>query len=118
MLRLSPNVTRAVLQLVCALVLFAQHVALAHSVLHAYRHGLAQQELGVQVDRSHRQHAPKVSKLCAFDAMLGQVLGCASPPADFSASTQVRSECVAFIGHRTHSGEFLAPLSRGPPPLS
>ena len=116
--RLPLHVKRALLQLMCALMLFAQHVALAHSVLHAYKDRLAQQELGVQIDRSDRGHAPKLSKLCAFDAVLGQVLGCAIPSAHFFCSSEVGSESALLNPYCFHSSEFLAPHSRDPPPLS
>jgi len=114
-LRPSAPVKRALLRLVCALLLFAQHLGLAHAVLHAYRPLPVQQQDGVQSERFHGPHAPKLSKLCAFDAVFGQVLGAAPPPVQFSA-VQPASSTTTLQGHcALVVVQFLAPLSRGPP---
>jgi hypothetical protein len=115
MLRPSAPVKRALLRLLCALLLFAQHLGLAHAVLHAYKAVPVQQQDGVQSERSQGPHAPKLSTLCAFDAVFGQVLGAAPPPAHFSAvlpastTSGLQARCAFVLV------EFLAPLSRGPP---
>jgi hypothetical protein len=103
------------LQLACALLLFAQHLGLAHAVLHAYQHLPAHQQNGVQSERSHGPHAPKLSKLCAFDAVFGQVLGAAPPAAHFSSFQSASAEVSAHVHCALVLVEFLAPLSRGPP---
>jgi hypothetical protein len=116
MLRSSLPVQRALLRIACALLLFAQHVGLAHAVLHAYKHvPPMQQQDGVQTERSQGPHAPKLSKLCAFDAVFGQVLGAAPPPVHSSAVPPASTETAVQVPHTRVVVEFLAPLSRGPP---
>jgi hypothetical protein len=115
MLRSPFPVKRALLRIACALLLFAQHLGLAHAVLHAYKHVPVQQQDGVQSERSQAPHAPKFSKLCAFDAVFGQVLGAAPPPMHFSALQPASTQTAAQPQRARVVVEFLAPLSRGPP---
>jgi hypothetical protein len=103
------------LRLACALLLFAQHLGLAHAVLHAYKHVPSQQQDGIQSERSQGPHAPKFSKLCAFDAVFGQVLGAAPPPMYFAALPLASTDAPAELRRASVIVEFLAPLSRGPP---
>ena len=114
MLRSLP-VKRALLGIACALLLFAQHLGLAHAVLHAYKQLPSQQQDSVQNERSQGSHAPKFSKLCAFDAVFGQILGAAPPPMHFSALTPASTAAAAQPLNAPVVIEFLAPLSRGPP---
>jgi hypothetical protein len=106
---------RALLQLACALLLFAQHLGLAHAVLHAYKHLPTQQQNGVKGERTHGPHAPKLSKLCAFDALFGQVLGAAPPTSNFSSPRPALAATTEHVPCALIRVEFLAPLSRGPP---
>jgi hypothetical protein len=106
---------RALLQLACALLLFAQHLGLAHAVLHAYKHLPRQQHNAVQGERTQGPHAPKLSKVCAFDALFGQVLGAAPPTPYFSSSRSALAQLVEHVPCAFVRIEFLAPLSRGPP---
>ena len=117
MLNAALRVKRVLLGLLCALMLFAQHVALSHAVWHAYQHRPAQDQNGFQSDRQDRPSAPKVSKLCALDAAFGQVLGCAPPTAHSFPAKSASAETPLHAFGGVAAVEFLAPLSRGPPSL-
>jgi hypothetical protein len=106
------GVTRALLQLVCALLLLAQHVGLAHAVWHAAQ-GLP---VHVAADASGEAPAPsEASKLCPLDAAFGQVLG-AGPNAclEFHAISPAVQAPVHAVGSfaTLHTP---TPRSRGPP---
>jgi hypothetical protein len=105
------------LQLVCALLLFAQQLSLAHAVFHAYKHLPAHEQSGVQTDRPDRPHAPKLSKLCEFDAVFGQVLGGAPPTTHFLSLLGASTETAARVRCGFVAVGSLAPRSRGPPSL-
>ena len=106
---------RAFLRLVCALLLFAQQAGLVHAVLHAAHQGQAQER---RLDeRSGESSEGQLSRVCALDAALSQVLG-GAPLASHSfapaaLSTEISSSaCGAFV-----TLESPAPRSRGPPSL-
>ncbi|MGZ5224544.1 MAG: hypothetical protein ACXWCS_10270 [Burkholderiales bacterium] len=86
-----------------------------HAVLHAYKHLPTQQQNGVQGERTQGPHAPKLSKLCAFDALFGQVLGAAPPTPYFSSPRPALAQVAEHVPCAFVRVEFLAPLSRGPP---
>lgn len=108
----STAFTRSTLGLVCALLLFAQQIGLAHAVWHATQQVPQPQSVA---ERSDAPKLPHASKLCPLDAALGQVLGIAGPTG-FSFD-------VAEAGEHTHDAAALVPASvpaprarsRGPP---
>jgi len=106
--------TRAVLGLVCALLLFAQQIGLAHAVWHATQQVPQQQAAGEKTDAPKLPHA---SKLCPLDAALGQVLGMAGPTCFSFALPQAdahKHACAALV---SVSVDAPSPRSRGPPAL-
>lgn len=115
-LRASNSFKRALLQLACALLLFAQHVGLAHAIWHAAQQLPAQQQRADE-RRSDRPISREVSRLCALDVAFAQVLG-AGPLSchDFSAEKPT-AETPAHVPGAFAAYESLTPRSRGPPSL-
>ena len=105
---------RALLLLVCALLLFAQHVGLAHALQHAAHPASDQQTLAHENDPSDSR---ELTTTCALDAVLAQVLG-AGPISAYAFSCETPS---------TNTPRHAAPgvarfdtptaRSRGPPAL-
>jgi hypothetical protein len=117
MFSMRPRVKRALLGVLCAFMLFAQHAALSHAVWHASQQAPAHEHDLLDSDPTHAPHAPELSRLCAFDAAFGQVLGGAPPSSHFLAPDTAVSE-TAVHAHRVFVAvDFLAPRSRGPPSL-
>lgn len=109
--------TRALLKLVCALLLFAQHVGLSHAIWHASR-DLPAQHHGLGEQQSHAPASPDAGKTCALDVAFAQVLG-GGPLASHAVPGQSPDVHIATI--RTYafvSFEKPSPRSRGPPALS
>jgi hypothetical protein len=113
------GVKRALVQLVCALLLLAQHVGLAHAVWHAAQNLPAQGQpartKAAQPADTPARTPSDVSKLCPLDAAFGQVLG-AGP----AACLQLHAEKSAAPAPLHASGSFATldtptPRSRGPP---
>lgn len=116
MLRTSHGHARALLKLVCALLLFAQHVGLSHAIWHAAR-DLPAQHQRLEEARGEAPASREVSRICALDVAFAQVLGggplachtfTAEKPPAHTATTHVQT----FV-----SFEKISPRSRGPPPL-
>jgi hypothetical protein len=117
MLRTPHGYKRALLKLVCALLLFAQHVGLSHAIWHASRDLPAQQQR-VGEQRSDAPASREVSRICALDVAFAQVLGggplaCHSFSVEKPAGHLTSQESYAFV-----SSEKPSPRSRGPPALS
>jgi hypothetical protein len=113
--RLSTACTRALLGIVCALLLFAQHVGLTHAVWHAAQNLPAHTALAD--DDSDSSGLPHASKLCPLDAALGQVLG-AGPVSGFAFDhLDDGASAPSFAAHAAPSLSVLTPRSRGPPAL-
>jgi hypothetical protein len=114
--RASSGVKRALLQLACAFLLFAQHMGLAHAIWHAAQQMPAQQQRADE-RRNDRPISREVSRLCALDVAFAQVLG-AGPLAghDFSAEKPTAETPVHALGAFATSETF-TPRSRGPPSL-
>ena len=113
---LATSFTRALLGIVCALLLFAQHVGLTHAVWHA-AHDLPHHAAALDQSDGDASGLPHASKLCPLDALLGQVLGAGPVSAfafDYSAGSASAPSCAA---HAVASLCALSPRSRGPPPL-
>jgi hypothetical protein len=107
---------RALLLLACALLLFAQHVGLAHAIWHAGQQ-LPSQQQRVEENRPDRPASREVSRLCTLDVAFAQVLG-AGPLSclHFTAAQPV----VESRGHTASvflARASLTPRSRGPPSL-
>jgi hypothetical protein len=116
MLQATTRARRAVLQLACALLLFAQHMGIAHAVWHA-AHNLPSQQQGLDRDRREAPAPAKASRLCALDAAFAQVLG-GGPLACHSFSAEKPpAEASAHVPSAFLSLEAPAPRSRGPPSL-
>jgi hypothetical protein len=107
---------RRLLQTGCIfLLLFAQQVALTHLLWHAQRSARVE-----RIDRSVAEtkqpaKAPHLAALCAFHALLGQVLGAASCDARTHERTFSTGEPPQHLARELVHPDFLAPLSRGPP---
>jgi hypothetical protein len=108
------RISHIVLGIACALIVFAQHAALAHAVWHAGQQLPQQQE---RLGESERPYAPELSRLCAFDAALGQILGCAPPPERFAPAATTTATHAPACAYDCAAAEVLAPHSRGPPAL-
>jgi hypothetical protein len=114
MLTLRLRLKRALLGVICGAMLFAQHIAVAHAVWHAYQQLPAQQD-AFESNRPDRPSAPELSKLCAFDAAFSQVLG-AAPPATYSFTANAGcSESAAREPRAFAAADLPRPRSRGPP---
>jgi hypothetical protein len=101
----------------CAVMLFAQHIALAHAVWHAHQQLPGQKQDAFESNRPDRPKAPELSKLCAFDAAFSQVLG-AAPPATHSFAADARTTEISAREHCAFSAaDRPRPRSRGPPSL-
>jgi hypothetical protein len=108
---------RAALGIVCALLLFAQQVGLAHSLWHATQK-IPQQAQALQ--KSGGQNAPALphaSRLCPLDAALGQVLGGAFTTAFTFDVAAADRHAPAYAARDSASPDPLTPRSRGPPVL-
>lgn len=106
------GLSRSIAAIACVWLLLAQHAGLAHAVWHAL-HGSPLQQQNVD-------GAPGTDSgvSCAFDAVLGQVLGgvASAPPPFFGEA--VDGDVVHFSLRGAVLARFTAPLSRGPPALS
>jgi hypothetical protein len=106
---------RTLLALVCALLLFAQYVGLAHALRHASNAlPVQQQQVAYEVDQSGSRD---FTATCALDAVLAQVLG-AGPISAYSFSCETPPpntprHAASDVAH------FDSPTarSRGPPTL-
>jgi hypothetical protein len=103
------------LRLVCALLLFSQHVGLVHAVVHAANHGSAQQGVEKRSDDAPAQG--KLSRICALDAALSQVLGGAPLACHAFGVEKPAPVLSAGVPGTFVSLEAPAPRSRGPPSL-
>ena len=113
--RSSTRLTRAALQALCALLLLAQHVGLAHAVWHAAEHLPAHEQPSHAHGEGERSSPAETSKLCALDAAFGQVLG-AGPLSCLDFRTESPSAAAPAHAHGVHvSLSALTPRSRGPP---
>ena len=111
----SSSTARALVRLVCVLLLFAQHAGLSHAVWHA-AHELAG---GIEThsDAEHGSGSPEASTQCALDAALGQVLGAApqaAPVFHLETADAHTAPTIAVFFAALHSP---TPRSRGPPAL-
>jgi hypothetical protein len=112
------RIKRAALQLVCALLLFAQYAGLTHAIWHAANHVPQYgQTLSGSGEPARTPASPDASRFCDLDAMLGQVLG-AGPIAAPAFHTHAPDAQTPWSAH----GDFatrdtLTPRSRGPPSL-
>jgi len=106
---------RTFLLLVCALLLFAQYVGLAHALRHATNAlPVQQQQVAYEIDQSGSRD---FTATCALDAVLAQVLG-AGPISAYSFSCEIPPphpprHAALGVAH------FDSPTarSRGPPAL-
>jgi hypothetical protein len=105
-----------VLGIACALLLLAQYAGIAHAVWHAYQQLPTQHEQNASGE--DRPYAPELTRLCAFDAAFGQVLGCAPPPQNLLSSSAAANVYAAPSPHTRAALEARSPRSRGPPALS
>ena len=109
--------TRALLGIVCALLLFAQQVGLAHSVWHAAHPHAAQQATDAAA-AGDSQSQPHASKLCVLDAVLGQVLGAGAVSGFTFALHPPQAHALHSELVDPASVHALTARSRGPPALS
>ena len=112
----APIVTRRLIRVLCALMLFAQQAALTHVAAHLPVAHPAQEQQVAQEDRDTRPGS-ELARLCDFDAAFGQLLsgGPATHHAVFSDSAVSHA---ALHRSRAHTAaDALTPRSRGPPVL-
>ncbi|HET7160374.1 MAG TPA: hypothetical protein VFI62_15350 [Burkholderiales bacterium] len=105
------------LQLVCALLLFAQQMGLSHAIWHAAQQRPAHEQGAgsAQHDDHSSQGSRDASSLCELDAVLGQVLGGAAlayPPFSAEKPDAQAPLHALVVNLTTHT---LTPRSRGPP---
>jgi hypothetical protein len=106
---------RAALGIVCALLLFAQQVGLAHSLWHATQK-IPQQAQALQETGGKDAPAfPHASRLCPLDAALGQVLGGAFTSAFTFDVAAADRHAPAYAARDSASPHPFPPRSRGPP---
>ena len=110
------SVNRGLIQVLCALVLFAQQAALTHLVWHAAAERSAQQDQ-VVAHGHDRTPAQKLAGLCAYDAAFGQVLGGAFAAAPAALPDTAASQAVLHPQAVFTAADALTPRSRGPPVL-
>jgi hypothetical protein len=115
--RSALRIKRAALQLVCALLLFAQYSGLTHAIWHAANH-IPQHGQALYDGRDGpTPAAPDASRLCALDAMLGQVLG-AGPALTVAFHTLTPDAQTPWSSHGDFDTRHTpTPRSRGPPSL-
>jgi hypothetical protein len=104
------------LRLVCVLLLFSQHVGLVHAVAHAAHDGSVKQQ-GVEQRSDNAPAQGTLSRICALDAALAQVLGGAPSACHAFAAEKPSPELSAGVPCTFVSLEAPAPRSRGPPSL-
>jgi hypothetical protein len=117
MMSLRPRLKRALLGVICAVMLFAQHIALSHAVWHAHQQFPGQAQDVFESDRPDRPSSPELSKLCAFDAAFSQVLGAALPATYFFTADAGCIESIAREHRSAAAADLPSPRSRGPPSL-
>jgi len=116
MMSFTSSVTKGLIHVLCAFVLFAQQGALTHVVWHAAA-GQSAQEHGAAVYEHERSPAPELTGLCVFDAAFGQVLG-GGPASHQSAYAETTaSQRALYHGRAYTAADALTPRSRGPPAL-
>ena len=111
----SVTVRRAFLAFACALLLFAQHVGLAHAIWHAAQRAPAEQRL-----EQRTREAPtsrEVSRLCALDVAFAQILGGGPPITHGFVAESRAAESWTHAPAAFFSPASFAPRSRGPPAL-
>jgi hypothetical protein len=114
----APNeFKRALLPLVCALLLFAQQMGLSHAIWHATQQRPVHEQGtdSAQYDDDSSHSSRDASSLCGLDAMLGQVLGGAALayPTFVAEKPDAHAPLHALVANlTTHT---LTPRSRGPP---
>ena len=115
--RAPDSVIRAAIQLVCALLLFSQHIGLTHAIWHAAEHRpLHEQGYGSAEDHDHGNPASRNgSNLCALDAVLGQVLGGAALAGSAFAAEKPLAHAPVHAPAAYATSDTLTPRSRGPP---
>ena len=107
---------RALLGIVCALLLFAQHVGLTHAIWHA-AHDRPHHAMASDQSDGDASGLPHASKLCPLDALLGQVLG-AGPVSAFAFDpVAAGASAPSCATHAVASLPAPSPRSRGPPAL-
>lgn len=116
MIFLPPSVTRGLIHVLCAFVLFAQQAALTHVASHLASAHPSAAEQAVHPDRDQAPES-ELARLCELDALFSQVLGGgpASHHAMFAANAV--SHTARHRGRAYTPADALTPRSRGPPVL-
>lgn len=110
---------RAAIQLVCALLLFAQHIGVTHAIWHAaQQRPLHEQGHGSALDQDYDSPESRdVSNQCALDALFGQVLGGAALAGSAFTAEKPLASVPAHAPAAYAASDTLTPRSRGPPAL-
>jgi hypothetical protein len=107
---------RRLMQLCCIfLLLFAQHTALTHALWHAQAQLSAGEVACATAQVTHDTGAPDAAALCAFDAVLGQMLGGVLAGSHAPLPPSAATAAPHRLARSSPTPQFLAPLSRGPP---
>jgi len=115
MMPLRSRLARALIQVLCALVLFAQQAALTHAVWHSAAGQAAQQD-----DAHAYEHEPapaRLAGLCAYDAAFGLVLGGACATVAVALPNAPVTQAALPPPDAFSPVDALTPRSRGPPIL-
>lgn len=115
MLPLRSRLARALIQVLCALVLFAQQAALTHAVWHSAAGEAAQRDDAHAYP--HERAPARLAGLCAYDAVFGQVLGGAFATVAAALPNLPVTQAALHSPHASSAADVLTPRSRGPPVL-
>jgi len=120
-LRRPPRLLHAAL---IALLLFAQHGALTHALLHVAHHGVAEAHAAHAHGHAHEhehEHEPPFGEWsadCGFDLLYSEVLG-GAPGGYRSVATDAAGAVLIAAGSVATAGTSTVPYdSRAPPALS
>lgn len=113
MMALPHRSARALILLLCAIVLFAQQAALTHVVWHAAAQSTHEGNAGAS--EPDRAPARELASLCAFDAAFAQVLGGGAHGSDPGFTQTAITQVVPYRSRGFVGFEAPTPRSRGPP---
>lgn len=111
------RVRSIVLALLGALLLVSQHTAVTHALWHQAHDAVHHHASTDALASDSHSHDEEAGKLCAFDAMLGQLLDGGGPA---GAIDIVHAEALSRApasDHRLVAHRSIQPRSRGPPVL-
>jgi hypothetical protein len=112
----GPTARRVILAAVCAVLLWAQHVAITHEMWHLLRSSGQAHAAALQGDNEQKSGSPQ-QELCALHAALSTVAGAMGCDGATYAPVVGCEVHVATIGALAPVGFPASPPARGPPQL-